>query len=79
MIETNKNIIFEYTPNDYSPTYILESDGNRNLIKIVSIHTLPTDYPDSSEIPIKQHHIEYFQGSGWKRVLEFRDWLNLKT
>ena len=71
---------FYFTPCDYSPTYLLESDGNRNFRKIVKIYSVPPDYPDAEEIPIDKHFVDYFEnGGGWQKVLKHRDWLNVPT
>ncbi len=70
---------FYYSPCDYSPEYYLESDGKRNLIKIISISSIEHDLPNSKNIPVEECHYQYFKETGWKKVLDNRDWLGLQT
>ena len=71
---------FFYTPNDHSPTYELESDGNRRFVRILNIYELPPECSSTNKkLPITVHHEAYFHGDGWAKVLRQRDWLGLQT
>jgi hypothetical protein len=70
---------FLWTPNDYSPTYDIESDGNRGFVKLHAIWDIPPEYQQAKQITIEQHHIDYMSGHGWKKVIEHRDWLKYET
>jgi hypothetical protein len=70
---------FLYSPDDYSPTFDIESDGNRNFVKLHAIYSIPPDLLQSRKMAIDQSHIDYISGDGWKRILDQRDWLKLKT
>lgn len=71
---------FLFTPSDYSPTYDIESDGNRNFVKLHAVWNMPPEYTEAKKIePIEKHYIDYISGKGWEKVLKHRDWLGLDT
>ncbi len=70
---------FLFTPNDYSPTYDVESDGRRGFVKLHAIWDIPPDWPHAKQIQIAQHHVDYISGPGWAKVLAHRDWLKQET
>ncbi len=70
---------FLWTPNEYSPTYDIESDGQRGFRKLHAIWTLPPGWPEAKQVPIEQHYIDYISGPGWVEVLTHRDWLKRET
>lgn len=64
-----------YTPNAYSPTYDVESDGNGNFVKLHAVWDLPPDYPEAKQI-MKPLHLEYITSEyGWQQFLKERRWL----
>ena len=77
--EVTKMPRFEFTPNDYSPTYDIESDGDRGFVKLHGLYDLPSGWPERRPIDIEQHHIDYISGDGWIKVLAHKDWLKQET
>jgi len=67
--------IVDWTPNDFSPTYRFEVDDKGGFVKLHKIFDIPTDYPQSKEIEIKQHYIDYMSGDGFDKYKEHRAWL----
>jgi hypothetical protein len=57
-----------YTPNDYSPTYDVESDGNGNFVKLHAVWDIPPEYPSAKQ-KMEPYHVEYISGSGWEGFL----------
>jgi hypothetical protein len=57
-----------WTPNDFSPTYDVESDGNGNFVKLHAVWDIPPDYPRAKQT-MKPHHLEYISGRGWEDFL----------
>jgi hypothetical protein len=57
-----------YTPNDYSPTYDVESDGNGNFVKLHAVWDIPPEYPGAKQ-KMEPHHVEYISGKGWEDFL----------
>lgn len=70
---------FLWTPNDYSPTYDVESDGKRGFVKLHTIWSIPPDWPQAETIPVEQFYIDYIKGQGWIKLLAYRDWLKQET
>jgi hypothetical protein len=70
---------FLFTPSDYSPTYDVESDGQRGFVKLHAVWDIPPGYPEARQLPIAQHFIDYMSGAGWAKVLSHRDSLKLET
>jgi hypothetical protein len=69
---------FLYTPNDYSPTYDIESDGNRGFVRLHAIWDIPPAWPQARQIPVSQDYIDYIGGIGWGKLLEHFDSLGRK-
>lgn len=70
---------FLFTPDDFSPTYDLESDGQRGFVQIHAIFDIHPNYDDAQMIPIEQHYIDYISGPGWAKVLAHRDFMKQET
>ena len=62
-----------YTPNDYSPTYDVESDGAGNFVKLHAVWDIPPEYPEAKQI-MKPRHVEYISGEGWDEFLAHQRW-----
>lgn len=65
----------EWTPNDYSPTYVFDVDGNGEFLKLNKIFNLPAGYKDRQEIAIEQHQIDYISGEGFEKYKSYRRWI----
>jgi hypothetical protein len=66
---------FIWTPDEYSPVYDLESDGNRHFVKLHAVWNMWPELPGAKQITIEDHHLAYISGPGWEKVLAHRDWL----
>ena len=59
-----------YSPNDYSPTYDVESDGAGNFVKLHAVWDLPPDLPQAKQI-MEPHHVKYIISTDtWQQFLE---------
>jgi hypothetical protein len=58
-----------YAPNDYSPTYDVESDGQGNFVELHAVWDIPPYWPAAKQI-MEPHHRDYITSkSGWDGFL----------
>lgn len=50
---------FWYTPNDFSPSYFVQVEGDE--VRLLKIQDIWPGYPGAKEIPIEDHHVQYIQ------------------
>lgn len=62
---------FFWTPNDFSPTYDVETDGNGNFVKLHALWDIPPQtWPEAKQLPVTEGHIKYVSGEGFEKMKE---------
>ena len=68
--------LIEWSPSDYSPTYMFHVDGDGNFEGLHRVRNIPTGWPQSREIDITEFHIKYMTGDGFEKYKKHIAWLN---
>lgn len=70
---------FYFTPNAHSPTYDVESDGNRHFVELHAVWDTHPNFRYAKKLNVEPYYLEFIMGDGWQEVLLKRDGLGLKT
>ena len=72
-------MIYEWSPNDYSPLYIFQTDDNGNFVKLITAKEHDGQY--AKELPDAQvreleNYLKDQNGYGWQKFLKHAHFLN---
>lgn len=68
---------FWYTPNDFSPSYFVQVEGDE--VRLLKIQDIWPGYPGAKEIPIEDHYAQYIQSEKPKLLEEAKRRAALNT